>query len=174
MVTEPGAHSRACGWRQHDHGLPCHRNCPTCGGRDVPMAAPTPAPTPVTEEVRPCRWHAERCEVPTALCLLDCPALVVAPLAADAPHPPPARCIHGTPWGENCRACAVMFTGTGIAYRPEPVEGEVLDGSLAQLRAELIDGTGSHRCPVCNTGGPTVGVLPDGRPCPLCDGWGSL
>lgn len=25
-------HSRACGWRLHDHGPACHRNCPTCGG----------------------------------------------------------------------------------------------------------------------------------------------
>lgn len=26
-------HSRACGWRRHDHGAECHSNCPTCGGR---------------------------------------------------------------------------------------------------------------------------------------------
>lgn len=29
----PGPHSRACGWRKHDHGAACHRNCPTCGGK---------------------------------------------------------------------------------------------------------------------------------------------
>ena len=26
-------HSRACGIHQHDHGVMCHRNCPTCGGK---------------------------------------------------------------------------------------------------------------------------------------------
>lgn len=26
-------HSRACGWRKHEHGLACHTNCPSCGGR---------------------------------------------------------------------------------------------------------------------------------------------
>jgi hypothetical protein len=25
-------HSRACGWRLHDHGTECHTNCPTCEG----------------------------------------------------------------------------------------------------------------------------------------------
>jgi hypothetical protein len=27
-----GPHSRACGWRQHEHGADCHPNCPTCHG----------------------------------------------------------------------------------------------------------------------------------------------
>ena|SRR6478735_9709535 len=27
-------HSRACGWRKHDHGTDCHTNCPTCGGKN--------------------------------------------------------------------------------------------------------------------------------------------
>lgn len=29
-------HSRACGIREHSHGLACHPNCPTCGGRPWP------------------------------------------------------------------------------------------------------------------------------------------
>jgi len=28
-----GPHSRACGFRKHDHGPACNKNCPTCGGR---------------------------------------------------------------------------------------------------------------------------------------------
>jgi len=32
-VTREGPHSRACGIRRHDHGVDCHSNCPTCGGR---------------------------------------------------------------------------------------------------------------------------------------------
>jgi hypothetical protein len=28
-----GAHSRACGIRQHEHGTGCARDCPTCHGR---------------------------------------------------------------------------------------------------------------------------------------------
>lgn len=27
-------HSRACGWRQHEHGRSCSTNCPTCHGVD--------------------------------------------------------------------------------------------------------------------------------------------
>lgn len=27
-------HSRACGFRPHDHGTACHSNCPSCGGKD--------------------------------------------------------------------------------------------------------------------------------------------
>lgn len=30
-----GPHSRACGWRPHEHGPACHKNCPTCGGYDL-------------------------------------------------------------------------------------------------------------------------------------------
>jgi len=26
-------HSRACGFRDHEHGLDCNSNCPTCGGK---------------------------------------------------------------------------------------------------------------------------------------------
>lgn len=26
-------HSRACGPRAHEHGMACHNNCPTCGGK---------------------------------------------------------------------------------------------------------------------------------------------
>jgi len=38
---EPGAfdrraHSRACGFRKHDHGRDCHPNCPTCHGLPLP------------------------------------------------------------------------------------------------------------------------------------------
>ena len=38
---EPGAfdrlaHSRACGFRKHDHGRDCHQNCPTCHGLPLP------------------------------------------------------------------------------------------------------------------------------------------
>lgn len=29
-------HSRACGWRKHDHGVDCSSNCPTCGGKEIP------------------------------------------------------------------------------------------------------------------------------------------
>lgn len=29
-------HSRACGWRHHEHGTACHSNCPTCGGKALP------------------------------------------------------------------------------------------------------------------------------------------
>ena len=29
-------HSRACGWRNHEHGTACHPNCPTCHGRAEP------------------------------------------------------------------------------------------------------------------------------------------
>lgn len=28
-------HSRACGIRKHEHGVACHRNCPSCQGRVV-------------------------------------------------------------------------------------------------------------------------------------------
>ena len=28
-------HSRACGWRKHDHGVDCSSNCPTCGGKEM-------------------------------------------------------------------------------------------------------------------------------------------
>lgn len=31
-VIVPGAHSRACGIKLHEHGIACHRNCPTCHG----------------------------------------------------------------------------------------------------------------------------------------------
>lgn len=27
-------HSRACGFRKHDHGKDCSTNCPTCHGKD--------------------------------------------------------------------------------------------------------------------------------------------
>lgn len=32
-------HSRACGIDKHEHGIQCHRNCPTChgGNPDVPQ-----------------------------------------------------------------------------------------------------------------------------------------
>jgi hypothetical protein len=29
-----GPHSRACGFRLHEHGPECHTNCPTCGGQE--------------------------------------------------------------------------------------------------------------------------------------------
>lgn len=32
-VTDVRPHSRACGFRRHDHGPDCHPNCPTCGGK---------------------------------------------------------------------------------------------------------------------------------------------
>lgn len=35
-TPEPGPHSRACGWRPHDHGSACSTNCPTCHGRPAP------------------------------------------------------------------------------------------------------------------------------------------
>lgn len=42
-----GPHSRACGWRQHEHGPDCHSNCPTCGGiGGGPVAADAGAPLP--------------------------------------------------------------------------------------------------------------------------------
>ena len=33
MSEQALPHSRACGIRKHDHGLSCHRNCPTCEGQ---------------------------------------------------------------------------------------------------------------------------------------------
>jgi hypothetical protein len=30
-----GPHSRACGLREHQHGVACNPNCPTCHGRPV-------------------------------------------------------------------------------------------------------------------------------------------
>jgi len=41
-------HSRACGWREHDHGSACHSNCPTCHGRALDVPAP--------EDRRECGW----------------------------------------------------------------------------------------------------------------------
>jgi len=35
--SEP--HSRACGFRWHDHGAECHSNCPTCGGKPKEITA---------------------------------------------------------------------------------------------------------------------------------------
>lgn len=32
-LATSGPHSRACGFREHEHGTGCHSNCPTCGGR---------------------------------------------------------------------------------------------------------------------------------------------
>lgn len=34
-MAKPLPHSRACGIRDHDHGVMCHSNCPTCGGKPV-------------------------------------------------------------------------------------------------------------------------------------------
>lgn len=61
----------------------------------------------------------------------------------------------------------VLWAGPAVT---QPARQDALD----TLRAELVEGLGTHDCPVCNRGGPTVGVLPDGRTCPLCAGWGSL
>lgn len=33
LAWRDGPHSRACGFRKHDHGPACNKNCPTCGGR---------------------------------------------------------------------------------------------------------------------------------------------
>lgn len=44
----------------------------------------------------------------------------------------------------------------------------------AWLLEAIAEGTGTHDCPVCNRGTGPVGVLADGRTCPLCSGWGSL
>ena len=34
-MTDRRPHSRACGWRKHDHGVDCSSNCPTCGGKEI-------------------------------------------------------------------------------------------------------------------------------------------
>lgn len=31
-MTDQRPHSRACGWRKHEHGTECSTNCPTCHG----------------------------------------------------------------------------------------------------------------------------------------------
>ena len=33
-------HSRACGWREHEHGSACSSNCPTCGGMSFKQRLP--------------------------------------------------------------------------------------------------------------------------------------
>jgi len=48
-TPEPGPHSRACGWRPHDHGSACSTNCPTCHGRPAPS-------TPGEGDGRPGGW----------------------------------------------------------------------------------------------------------------------
>jgi hypothetical protein len=47
-MTDP--HSRACGFRAHEHGSACHRNCPTCQGlpRCILSGCTDPGPHPVT------------------------------------------------------------------------------------------------------------------------------
>lgn len=43
-----------------------------------------------------------------------------------------------------------------------------------RLLTALAEGSGTHDCPACNRGTGPVGVLADGRTCPLCAGWGAL
>lgn len=38
-MSNDGPHSRACGWRNHDHGTACSTNCPTCHGLDLPAGS---------------------------------------------------------------------------------------------------------------------------------------
>lgn len=35
MTEDRRPHSRACGWRDHEHGPACSTNCPTCAGKPV-------------------------------------------------------------------------------------------------------------------------------------------
>lgn len=44
VTTTALPHSRACGFRKHDHGVECSRNCPTCGGSVIAPRTPPPAP----------------------------------------------------------------------------------------------------------------------------------
>ena len=34
-MTDRRPHSRACGWRKHDHGVDCAPSCQTCGGKEM-------------------------------------------------------------------------------------------------------------------------------------------
>lgn len=40
---DEGPHSRACGISPHSHGQFCHPNCPTCGGKPLPIKGVAPA-----------------------------------------------------------------------------------------------------------------------------------
>jgi len=78
-TPEPGPHSRACGWRPHDHGSACSTNCPTCHGRPAPS-------TPGEGAGRPGGW-VEGIGWVALLCDL-------APGDVWAPHLPPAQPTH--------------------------------------------------------------------------------
>lgn len=67
----------------------------------------------------------------------------------------------------------VMWVGPA-QQAPQPPATATERVAPEWLLTALADGLGTHDCPACNRGGPTVGVLPDGRTCPLCAGWGSL
>lgn len=47
-----GAHSRACGINKHEHGIQCHRNCPTCHGGNPDVPQPSEAPRVAKLEVK--------------------------------------------------------------------------------------------------------------------------
>ncbi len=49
MTEDDRPHSRACGWRKHDHGSACHSNCPTC--RDIVRSAAPPLTLHEQQEV---------------------------------------------------------------------------------------------------------------------------
>ncbi len=65
MTEDDRPHSRACGWRNHDHGSACHSNCPTCQGRA--------GPHPTNKRLRMCPQCGDMTEADRFRKAQDCP-----------------------------------------------------------------------------------------------------